>query len=114
MNNTKNDRSTNPVGARPAGGEGNVAADRRYREGVERSVREGDTEQLAQEAAEALDGPEGDSLRAAEEAGKRGRAKTNAPADLGYGKSHGYGPSHGGPTGPGDAPAEPSEQQAHR
>jgi hypothetical protein len=27
-------------------------------------------------------------------------------ADLGYNESHGYGPSHGGPTGPGDAPAD--------
>lgn len=30
-------------------------------------------------------------------------------ADLGYNESHGYGPSHGGPTGPGDAPADPSD-----
>jgi hypothetical protein len=29
-------------------------------------------------------------------------------ADLGYNESHGYGPAHGGPTGPGDAPADPS------
>jgi hypothetical protein len=28
--------------------------------------------------------------------------------DSGYEESHGYGPSHGGPSGPGDAPAEPS------
>lgn len=27
-------------------------------------------------------------------------------ADVGYGKSHGYAPGHGGPTGPGDAPAD--------
>lgn len=26
--------------------------------------------------------------------------------DLGYGESHGYGPAHGGPSGPGDAPAD--------
>jgi hypothetical protein len=28
--------------------------------------------------------------------------------DAGYEESHGYGPSHGGPSGPGDAPAQPS------
>jgi hypothetical protein len=109
MKSKKNDRS-----ADPSGGEGNIAADRRYREGVERSVREGDTEELAKEAADALDGPEGASLRAAEEAAKRGKAKGDVSADLGYGKSHGYGPSHGGPTGPGDAPAKPPERHAHR
>ncbi|HEX9297733.1 MAG TPA: hypothetical protein VF881_17950 [Polyangiaceae bacterium] len=27
-------------------------------------------------------------------------------ADIGYGASHGYAPGHGGPTGPGDAPAQ--------
>jgi hypothetical protein len=32
--------------------------------------------------------------------------------DLGYGESHGYGPAHGGPTGPGDAPAEEGLDEA--
>lgn len=114
MSNKQNDRNANRGGANPVGGEGNIAADRRYREGVERSVREGDTEKLAKEAADALDGPEGASLRAAEEAARGGEVKSRVPADLGYGKSHGYGPSHGGPTGPGDAPAQPSERHTHR
>lgn len=112
--NKKNNGSAETDRVASAGGEGNVAADRRYREGVERSVREGGTGKLAKEAADALDGPEGASLRAAEEAARGGQSNANVPEDLGYGKSHGYGPSHGGPTGPGDAPAKPVERQAHR
>ncbi|WP_437937490.1 hypothetical protein [Sorangium sp. So ce341] len=54
-------------------GEGNHTADRRYREGVQRSVKGGKIEQHAEEAAEALDGPEGDALREAQEATRRGR-----------------------------------------
>ena len=54
-------------------GEGSYTAARRYREGVERDVEKGDTEELATQAAEALDGPEGDELRAAEERAKRGQ-----------------------------------------
>jgi hypothetical protein len=54
-------------------GEGSYSASRRYREGVEASVREGDTDQLAEEAAEALSGPEGRALRAAEIAGKHAK-----------------------------------------
>jgi len=37
-----------------------------------------------------------------EEAGK----PISEEADVGYGASHGYAPGHGGPTGPGDAPAQ--------
>lgn len=55
-------------------GEGSYTATRRYDEGVARSVAEGETERLASEAAEALDGPEGDELRKAEQAAKRGRS----------------------------------------
>lgn len=54
-------------------GEGNHTADRRYREGVERSVKGGKVEEHAEEAAQALDGPEGDELREAQEATRRGR-----------------------------------------
>ncbi|KYF54067.1 hypothetical protein BE08_45805 [Sorangium cellulosum] len=54
-------------------GEGNHTADRRYREGVERSVKGGKIEENAEEAARALDGPEGDELREAQEATRRGR-----------------------------------------
>jgi len=47
--------------------------------------------------------------------GRRASRHRRAPAasapplrepDLGYGESHGYGPAHGGPSGPGDAPAD--------
>ncbi len=55
-------------------GEGNPTADRRYREGVERSVKGGKIEEHAEEAAQALDGPEGDELRKAQEAARRGRS----------------------------------------
>ena len=53
-------------------GEGSYTATRRYDEGVERSVAEGKTEELASKAAAALDGPEGDELRKAEQAAKHG------------------------------------------
>lgn len=53
-------------------GEGSYTATRRYDEGVERSVAEGKTDELARKAAAALDGPEGDELRKAEQAAKRG------------------------------------------
>ncbi len=53
-------------------GEGNYDASRRYREGLEKSVREGKAEELGEKAKEALEGPEGDELRHAEEVGKKG------------------------------------------
>ena len=52
-------------------GEGNYDASRRYREGVSRSVEEGDAEELAKKAKEALEGEESEELRKAEELGKR-------------------------------------------
>jgi hypothetical protein len=55
-------------------GEGSYSAARRYDEGVERSVKKGDAEKLSKEAAEALDGPEGDELRKAEKAAKHGHS----------------------------------------
>lgn len=54
-------------------GEGSYTATRRYDEGVERSVAEGKTDELARKAAAALDGPEGDELRKAEQAAKNGQ-----------------------------------------
>ncbi|MGK4008837.1 hypothetical protein WMF31_39900 [Sorangium sp. So ce1036] len=54
-------------------GEGDRTADRRYRKAVEQSVKRGDAEALGEEAARALDGPEGDALRDAEEAARGGR-----------------------------------------
>lgn len=53
-------------------GEGSYTATRRYDEGVERSVTEGKTDELAKKAAAALDGPEGEELRKAEQAAKHG------------------------------------------
>lgn len=53
------------------GGEGNYDASRRYREGVEQTVREGRTEELGEKAKKAVEGQEGDALRRAEEQGKQ-------------------------------------------
>ncbi|HEY8076222.1 MAG TPA: hypothetical protein VIF62_18985 [Labilithrix sp.] len=52
-------------------GEGNYDASRHYREGLEKSVREGKSEELGKKAEEALEGQEGDALREADEKGKR-------------------------------------------
>jgi hypothetical protein len=52
-------------------GEGNYDASRRYRKGLEKSVREGRSEELGKKAEEALEGPEGEELRRADEKGKR-------------------------------------------
>jgi len=52
-------------------GEGNYDASRRYREGLEKSVEEGKSEELGKKAEEALEGPEGGQLREADEKGKR-------------------------------------------
>jgi hypothetical protein len=49
------------------------------------------------------------SRRATRRRPPRGAARPAAvqrEPDLGYGESHGYGPAHGGPSGPGDAPAD--------
>jgi hypothetical protein len=54
-------------------GEGNRTADRKYREGVERHVQSGASQQAADEAERALEGNEAEELRKAEEAGKAGR-----------------------------------------
>ena len=59
------------------GGEGNIEADRRYREGVAKTVKSGKVEELAEDAAEALDGPEGEALRKAE---KQGKASSHKPS----------------------------------
>ncbi|HEY5210748.1 MAG TPA: hypothetical protein VIJ42_15025 [Stellaceae bacterium] len=52
-------------------GEGNKSADRRYRDGVARTVAGGHVEEEAKEAERAIDGKEGAALRQAEEAGKK-------------------------------------------
>jgi len=53
-------------------GEGSYTATHHYDEGVERSIAAGKTDELASKAAAALDGPEGDKLRKAEQAAKQG------------------------------------------
>ncbi len=51
-------------------GEGNRSADKQYREGVREHVRHHDVQGDAQRARDAVDGPEGEELRRAEEEGK--------------------------------------------
>ncbi|MEP7121124.1 MAG: hypothetical protein ABJE95_09450 [Byssovorax sp.] len=41
-----------------------------------------------------------------------GRAPVPKEHDRGYGASHGYDVTHGGPSGPGDAPADVTEKSA--
>jgi len=62
----------------PVSGEGSYEATRRYNDGLEKSVQKGDADKLAEEAKKALEGPEGEALRKAEEQGKQGAIK-NAP-----------------------------------
>lgn len=61
-------------------GEGSKSADRRYREGVERTVREGHVEEDAERARREVESsPE--EHRRAEEEGRR-RSKGEAPGDV--------------------------------
>lgn len=55
-------------------GEGNYDASRRYRKDLEASVQQGNAEKLGEEAKKALEGPEGDELRRAEQEAKGGKA----------------------------------------
>jgi hypothetical protein len=55
-------------------GEGSYTATHHYDEGVARTVAGGKTEELGKKAAAALDGPEGDELREAEQAAKHGHS----------------------------------------
>ena len=67
--------STENLKTQPDGdriGEGNPDAARRYNQGVEKTVKEGQVDELAEKAKKALDGSEGGSLRQAEEQGKKG------------------------------------------
>jgi hypothetical protein len=68
----KNPPITLPTGRDPKAieGEGSYTASRNYRKGVEKSVREQDSQALAEEAKKALEGDEGDELRAAEQEAK--------------------------------------------
>ena len=68
--------STNPnPKTQPDGdriGEGNPDAARRYDQGVEKTIKEGHVQELAEKAKKALESSEGDELRRAEEQGKKG------------------------------------------
>jgi hypothetical protein len=59
-----------PAASGPNEGEGNRTAARHYNEGVQNFVRSGKVEEKAKEARDALDSPEGENLRRAEEKGK--------------------------------------------
>jgi hypothetical protein len=65
---TKNSKTKNE-------GEGNRTADRKYRENVRRHVESGAPEPAAEEAQEALEGPEAEQLRKAEDEARTGRRK---------------------------------------
>jgi len=60
-------------------GEGNRTAARAYDRDQKRFAEEGKVEEAARDAARAVDGPEGEKLRKAEEAGKS-HAKGEDPA----------------------------------
>mgnify|MGYP000861635527 FL=1 len=52
-------------------GEGSRTAAHHYEAGVKKTIASGKVDKLADEAKQALDGPEGESLRRAEQAGKK-------------------------------------------
>ena len=59
-------------------GEGNYDATHRYNEGLKKSVEKGDADELAEKAKKALEGPEGEELRKADEAGKNAANTSDA------------------------------------
>ncbi len=63
-------KNQNQGGKQDQGGEGNYDATRRYNEGLQESVKKGNSEELGEKAKTALEGKEGADLRAAEEKGK--------------------------------------------
>jgi hypothetical protein len=56
-------------------GEGSSTATRAYNAGLAKSVKAGNSRELGEKASNALDRPEGDSLREAERIGKAGQPK---------------------------------------
>jgi hypothetical protein len=60
-----------PKGPWPNEGEGNKTADRQYREATTAFVKSGQVTKQAKKAADALDGPEGEELRQAEDKGRK-------------------------------------------
>ena len=59
-------------------GEGSYSATRAYDEALAKSVKAGHSDELAEKARQALEGPEGDSLREAERVGKSGHPKRSS------------------------------------
>ncbi len=57
-------------------GEGSYSAAHHYNEGLAKSIREGRSDELAEAAKKALEGPEGPALREAEKIGKSGHPKS--------------------------------------
>ena len=76
MSTNQNQDKTQPDGDRI--GEGNPDAARRYNEGVEKTVKEGNVDELGEKAKKALEGSEGTELREAEEKGKHGDVPEHA------------------------------------
>lgn len=73
---TTNPRDTLPMHPKPGeAGEGNIEADRNYREGVAQTIATKDVEKLGKEAKRALEGPEAAELRNAERLAKGGPLK---------------------------------------
>jgi hypothetical protein len=58
-------------------GEGNVTAARHYDDATREYIKSGRSDAAAKAAEKAIDGPEGDELRKAEEVGKSHRADVN-------------------------------------
>jgi hypothetical protein len=56
-------------------GEGSRTGTRAYNAGLAKSVKEGHSAELGEKARKALEGPEGDALRAAEKAAKAGETR---------------------------------------
>lgn len=59
-------------------GEGSRTAAHHYEAGVKRTIASGKVDELAEEAKDALDGPEGASLREAEKVGLAGGRRRRA------------------------------------
>jgi hypothetical protein len=65
-------KNVKPESQQPNEGEGSRSAARRYNEGATRTASDPQhVKEAAEKAKRALDGPEGDALRAAEERGKK-------------------------------------------
>ncbi|MEO6419237.1 MAG: hypothetical protein ABIP39_07520 [Polyangiaceae bacterium] len=69
----QDDKSAKPTSG--VEGEGSYTATHNYNEGLEESVKAGNSEELGEAAKKALEGPEAETLRQAERAAKAGQSK---------------------------------------